>query len=93
MDLFDELKAVVLKQSKEGEFPSWLQEEVMVIANNPEQYGDKVSLIGTLKTQILDFDSYAGVGCFNTSVSAEMIRSTIRKIQLNSDTGEKEVQE
>jgi len=80
MDQFEKLRAVALQQDLSGEFPTWLLAEVMVIAVAPEQYADKIHLVELLTTQISNFDPYAGVGCFETSSSAETIRTTIRQI-------------
>ncbi len=80
MNLFEELRTVALKQSEVGEFPTWLMADVMIIASDPEQYAYKADLVETLITQIINYDPYAGAGCFDTSVGAEAVRATIRKI-------------
>lgn len=80
MDQLERLKVVALQQDMSGEFPSWLMAEIMVIADNPDRYADKAHLIEMLITQISNFDLYAGTGCFDTSVGAGTIRTTIRQI-------------
>ena len=80
MDPFEELRKVALQQSEEGEFPGWLLADVMVIADSPERYADKVHLVEILITQIGNFDLYAGTGCFDNSVGVETIRATIRQL-------------
>lgn len=80
MDPFKELGILAARLSDEGEFPTWLLRDVMVLADDPEQYADKAHEIRTLIAQIGNFDPYAGVGCFEFSVSAESIGATIRRI-------------
>lgn len=80
MELFEELRAVALRQNLGNEFPSWLLSDVMTIADEPELYGDKTHLIELLIDQISNFDPYAGTGCFDTSVGAETIQKTIRQV-------------
>ena len=82
MDLFDELRTTVLQQNNETDLPSWLLENLLEVAGNPDRYGDKTTLIELLIAQIRDYDPYAGIGCFDTSVGAETIQATIRKITL-----------
>ncbi|MBT0666449.1 hypothetical protein KI809_19245 [Geobacter pelophilus] len=80
MELFEKLRAVALQQNLDNEFPSWLLAEVMTIADEPDLYEEKVHLIELLIDQIDNFDPYAGTGCFDTSVGAETIQSTIRRV-------------
>jgi len=80
MDLFEKLRAVALQQSMGGEFPDWLLEDILKIADTPDSHADKVQLIETLIMQIGDFDPYAGTGCFDSSVGPDAIRSTIRQV-------------
>jgi len=80
MDLFEKLRAVALQQDLSGEFPTWLLAEVLMIADQPELHEGKVHLVEMLISQINDFDPYAGAGCFDTSVGAETIQATIRRI-------------
>lgn len=82
MDLFEKLKAVALQQNLSSEFPSWLLEDVMAIADDPDRFADKTELVELLIRQISDYDPYAGAGCFGTSVGAETIRSTIRRLAM-----------
>ena len=80
MDLFAELRSITLQQNEEGEFPTWLLADVMVIADGPESYADKAHLVEVLIAQIRNFDPYAGTGCFDTSVGADTIRTIIRQL-------------
>jgi hypothetical protein len=80
MDLFEKLRAVALQQSMGGEFPDWLLEDILKIADTPDSHADKGHLIETLIMQIGDFDPYAGTGCFDNSVGPDAIRTTIRQI-------------
>lgn len=81
MDPFEELKDVAEKQSKEGEFPSWLLADVVDIADNRERYGGGIHLVELLVAQIANYDTYAGAGCFDSSVSAATIEATIKEIR------------
>jgi len=56
MELFEELRAVALRQNLDNEFPSWLLSDVMTIADEPELSGEKTHLIELLIDQISDFD-------------------------------------
>lgn len=80
MDLSQRLAAVAVQQSEEGEFPSWLLEEVLALADDAALIEDNIVVVETLIEQIGDFDPYAGAGCFDTSVNVESIRKTIRRI-------------
>ena len=89
MDLFEELRAVSLKQSKDGEFPVWLLAEILGIADASDRYADKIHLVKNLIAQVGDYDPYAGAGCFGTSVGAGTIQATLHQIQ-QSDLGNNE---
>jgi hypothetical protein len=78
--LFQELRSVAVRQSEERDFPLWLLPEVLQIADNPELYSDQCSMVELLLTQLQDFDSFAGVGCFDSSTSADTIRRTVTLI-------------
>jgi len=80
MDLFEELRGAAVQQNEEAEFPSWLLADVLDIANRPDSYADRIHLVELLLAQIRNFDSYAGTGCFDSSVSADTISGTIRRI-------------
>lgn len=80
MDLFEELRVVAHRQSEEADFPGWLLADVLDIAGDPRRFADRTDLVRLLVTQIADFDCYAGAGCFDSSVSADTIGATIRKI-------------
>ena len=82
MNLFAKLRSTALKQSEENDFPSWLIADVITIASNPERYANYSDLVEELITQIKNYDSYAGAGCFDISVSAETIGATIHRIML-----------
>jgi hypothetical protein len=81
MEPFERLRTVALRQTLTGEFPSWLLAEVLVIADGAERYADSIHLVEKLVAQIDDFDSHAGFGCFDTSVGAGTIQTTIRQIR------------
>lgn len=80
MDLFERVREIALQEHETGEFPSWLLAEVLSIADHRSRYADKGDLVEILIAQIGAFDPYAGTGCFDTSVGAETIRTTIRNI-------------
>jgi hypothetical protein len=80
MDTFRELRTIATMLSEDGEFPTWLVTDILAIADKHERYTDKIHLVKQLITQISNFDAYAGTGCFDTSVSADTIENTIRKI-------------
>lgn len=84
MNIFAELRVIATKLNEESEFPSWLMTNILAIADKPECYSDKIHLVELLISQIGNFDVYAGVGCFDTSVSAETIGITIRQIVTNT---------
>jgi hypothetical protein len=86
MERFEELRITAIEQNLTGDFPSWLLEEVLAIADAPKRYGDSASLVETLIAQIREYDPFSGMGCFNApSVGIETIRSTIREIRLRSN--------
>jgi hypothetical protein len=81
MNPFEELGRLAAQLNDEGEFPTWLLRDIVAISDAPDHYRNHTWLIKTLIGQISNFDPYAGVGCFATSVSAESITATIRKIR------------
>jgi hypothetical protein len=87
MDLFENLRAVALQQSRDGEFPVWILADILQIADNPDRYADQVGLIEILITQIGDYDPYAGAGCFGTAIGAGTIQATIHQIQNDGGGG------
>lgn len=91
MDLFKKLRAVALQQNLSGEFPSWLMDEILAIADKPEQYKDRERFVEKLISQIGDYDPYAGAGCFDTSVGVDTIRSTLRRVNVNKESGQCEL--
>ena len=78
--IFEQLRDAAYQQNQSAEFPARLLAEVVSIADNSELYTDKSSLVELLINQINNFDTYAGTGCFDTSVSANTIQTTIRRI-------------
>jgi len=82
MDPFMRLVAAARRQSEEADLPYWLLADILRMAAAPERYCGKVDLIELLLSQVEDFDSYAGAGCFDSSVSAGTIQATLREIML-----------
>lgn len=80
MDIFEELRAVAVRQSEEADFPLWLLPQVLELADNPELYSEEHATVELLLSQLKDFDAFAGAGCFDTSVSTDTIRRTLRLI-------------
>jgi hypothetical protein len=80
---FEELAMFAAHLNDEGDFPTWLMTDIMQIAGNPELYADKADEVGKLIEHMKNFDPYAGVGCFESSVSAETIEATIRHILIS----------
>lgn len=83
-EIFEKLRIIAVQQNQLGEFPFWLMDEVINIADNQQQYQDKKQLIETLLYQINNFDLYAGTGCFDNSFGVEAIQSTLRKLNMKS---------
>lgn len=81
MDPFEKLRNVVMRQSLEGDFPDWLLEDVLSIADAPESYGAVMPLVEQLIDQIGEFDPFAGVGCFPAAVGIEQIQATVQRIK------------
>jgi hypothetical protein len=82
MSLFEKLRTIASQQNQSGEFPTWLMAEIIGIADNPERYEAKKMLVEKLISEIGNFDQYAGVGCFETSVGIESIQATLRQVRL-----------
>jgi hypothetical protein len=78
--VFERLRDTTHQIGQAEELPARLVVEVMEIADNPGRYAAKTELVERLTAQISNFDPYAGVGCFDTSTSAETIQTTIRQI-------------
>lgn len=80
MDLFEELKAAAVSKNEEGDFPDWLLAGVLEVADAPHLHRDQLELVALLLAQIRDYDTYAGAGCFDESVTAETVDRTLRLI-------------
>ncbi|GAW68770.1 hypothetical protein GPEL0_01f5255 [Geoanaerobacter pelophilus] len=81
MDLFAELKDAAVSKNAEGDFPDWLLAGVLEVANAPELHADQHELVELLLAQVRDYDTYAGAGCFDASVTADTIDRTLRLIR------------
>lgn len=68
------------RQSEEGDFPLWLLTDVLAIAGDARRFAGETDLVKLLVRQVAQFDTYAGAGCFDDSVSADTIATTIREI-------------
>jgi predicted DNA-binding protein (UPF0251 family) len=79
-DIIDELKTVVSRLHEDGEFPVWLLKDMQAIAESPNRYSGSPELVALLVRQAENYDPYAGAGCFDTSVSADAIAATLKKI-------------
>lgn len=80
MDLFNRLAAAATRQSDEADLPSFLLADILQIAGSPERYAGKSLLVELLISQVEEFDSYAGAGCFGGTVSAGTIKATVNEI-------------
>lgn len=87
MALFEELRSTAIRQSEEGDFPLWLLADVLEIADNHEIYAHHCGVLELLLAQIHDFDSFAGVGCFDSSTSADTIRRTVDLLKTIAKAG------
>ncbi|HBA88416.1 MAG TPA: hypothetical protein DCZ75_10650 [Geobacter sp.] len=79
-DIFIKLAQAAREQSEEGDFPCWLLADILEIAGASERYADKTELIELLLSQVQEYDSHAGAGCFGASVGPGTIEATLRKI-------------
>lgn len=80
MDPFVALSEVARRQHRDADLPEGLLAEILAIAAAPERHLEQVELVERLIREVEDFDSYAGVGCFGDSVSADSISATVRVI-------------
>lgn len=80
MNLLEKLAEAARRQSDEADLPSWLLADILEIAGNPSRHSGQDGLIEVLLHQVEDFDSYAGTGCFGSSVSAATIQATLKRI-------------
>lgn len=80
MDIFVALAETARRQHREADLPCGLLEQILSIADAPERHSEQVELVERLIREVEDFDSYAGVGCFGDSVSADSISATVRLI-------------
>jgi hypothetical protein len=81
MDLFAQLKATAIQQSRSGELPSWLLAEILEIASEPVRYREQAPLVETLIELIKDYDPYAGTGCFGSNVGIGTLQAALRNIR------------
>lgn len=81
MKVFEELRSTAFRQSEENDFPLGLLTEILEIADNSDLYAHQCGMLELLLTQLQDFDPFAGVGCFDTSTSADTIRRTVNLIK------------
>jgi len=76
MTMFEELKL----QIEQDDFPEWLKDDILAVAEHPERYADRQQLVSTLLDQVRDYDPYAGASCFSESFGVEDIQKTLKKL-------------
>jgi predicted DNA-binding protein (UPF0251 family) len=81
--VFAALTTVVFSLREQGEFPDWLLKDMQAIAEDPARYSSSIELVALLVRQAENYDPYAGAGCFDTSVGADTIGATLRRIMAN----------
>lgn len=81
MNLFEELRAAAVEKSEDGDFPDWLLAEVLAVADSADAYAAQQESVELLIAQVRDYDTYAGAGCFDWSVTAETIKRTLQLIR------------
>lgn len=78
--LFEELRQVVREKQQEENFPEWLTDDILLIANHPQACLERQALVTLLIGQLRDFDPYAGCGCFSASCSVTDIERTLQQL-------------
>ena len=79
MDPFEELRIVALSRNRDGEFPDWLMQEIVSVADAPDHYGGNPPLVEMLVAQIREYD--AATEYFERAVSMEVIVEMIRRMK------------
>ena len=80
MTVFAELQEAIRRRSQDPDFPDWLRPALQAVATSPDRYRDRQDLVALLRDQVLDFDPYAGAGCFSEAASLADIERTLTRL-------------
>ncbi len=80
MTAFERLLLIARSQHEDHDFPIYLLHEIEEFVANAATLSGQEALVHDLTTQIENFDSHAGAGCFCDSYSATQIAVTLKRL-------------
>lgn len=81
MTPLERLLLIARFQHEDHDFPLQLLKEIEEFVANAGQMAGKEPLVDALASQIENFDSHAGAGCFCDSSSAAQIAASLRRLK------------
>jgi len=84
MDLFNQLKQSITEEYDNGELPLNLVAPLQQVANNPEQFSDKLDTVKTLLKQVDAFEPYCDCGCFAEGFNIKDVVKTLSQLGIDA---------
>lgn len=81
MTPFERLLLIARFQHEDHDLPIHLLREIEELVANAAKLSGQEALVHDLATQIENFDSHAGAGCFCDSCSAAQIAATLKRLK------------
>jgi hypothetical protein len=81
MTPFERLLLIARLQHEDQDFPLQLLKEIEALVAQTGKLRGREALADELTTQIENFDSHAGAGCFCDSYSAAQIAATLKRLK------------
>jgi|LGOV01.1.fsa_nt_gb hypothetical protein len=83
MDLFERLNQSISEEYNNGELHLNLVAPLQQVANNPDQFNDKLSIVETLLKQVNAFEPYCDCGCFAEGFNTKDVLKTLAQLGIN----------
>jgi hypothetical protein len=80
MDLFSRLAAAVRRQNVEGELPDFMLEPLLRVADDPEGFAGKESLVAELLERVEQYETYSNVCCEKIGFTLEDLQTTLKRL-------------
>jgi hypothetical protein len=81
MDLFIRLAAAARRQHSEGELPDFMLVPLLQVAEHPERFADKTTLVAELLEQVEQYETYSNVCCEKIGFSIEDLQRTLKRLE------------
>lgn len=80
MELFSRLAEATLRQNREGELPDFIVPLLLEVAQHPERFSDRQSLVELLLQEVEEYETYSNVCCEKIGFSLEDIHVTLDRL-------------